>query len=393
MSSSGIAFITPSIVEWAIRRAGTSAVRVAQKLNTRPEQVESWGRGAATPTMRQAQQLAHSLNIPFGFLFLSSPPEEHMPLPDFRTVRGGSLDTPSPDLMDVMNDVLMKQEWYREYLEEDGYKPLAFVGSRRSSRDAKQVAADITAVLGISDEARLECRTVNDFFRFLVTSSEAAGIAVMRSGIVGSNTHRPLSVDEFRGFVISDPIAPVVFVNVVDAPAAQVFTLVHELAHLWLGLSGVSSPSLEQPASERSEAERLCNQVAAEVLVPEKHFVEEWNRRPDVSLKLVALSKLYNVSSLVILRRAFDLQKLRESEYKRLYRQEAQKHVRSEKQSEGGNFYNTLFSRNSVRLASAVIEAASERRLLLRDAARLLNVRVSVIERAAANLRERNTAS
>ncbi|HMM61712.1 MAG TPA: ImmA/IrrE family metallo-endopeptidase, partial [Candidatus Rifleibacterium sp.] len=97
----------------------------------------------------------------------------------------------------------------------------------------------------ISD--RGEAANWESFFNILVERSEQAGIIILRSGKVGNNTHRTLDVKEFRGFVIYDELAPFIFINGADAKAAQIFTLVHELAHVWLGASGVSNNGLDTP--------------------------------------------------------------------------------------------------------------------------------------------------
>ena len=142
----------------------------------------------------------------------------------------------------------------------------------------------------------------------------------MRSGIVGNNTHRQLSVDEFRGFALSDPYAPLVFINSRDSKGAQMFTLAHELVHIWLGVSGVSN--LEATYAPNHRIERFCNRVAAEVLVPAIELRTEWPTARTQSRPLASLAQRFKVSSLVLLRRLRDLRFISEAQFERQYADE-----------------------------------------------------------------------
>ncbi|RMN74615.1 hypothetical protein ALQ55_200010 [Pseudomonas savastanoi pv. savastanoi] len=135
----------------------------------------------------------------------------------------------------------------------------------------KTVVSDIRQTLGVDPEkSRLD---YDKYSRALIDAAEVAGVLVMRSGIALGNTHRKLEVSEFRGFAISNSLAPVVFINSSDAPTARLFTLMHELAHLWIGSSGVSDAG----TANGREEERFCNAVAGEFLVPEELFRAVWN--------------------------------------------------------------------------------------------------------------------
>lgn len=179
---------------------------------------------------------------------------------------GAPVPRPSVDLMDTVRIALQRQEWYLEYQRDHGLEALPFVGRFTIAADARLVAADIRAVLAV--ELEQGQRTWEVYFRELMEAAERVGVLVMRSGVVGNNTHRKLDVSEFRGFAISDPLAPVVFINSADAPAARLFTLLHELAHIWVGASGVSNVA---PGNSRRE-ETFCNAVAGEFLVPGEVF-------------------------------------------------------------------------------------------------------------------------
>lgn len=382
------AYITPSVLEWARLRCSLSIEQAAAKVPARPEQLASWEHvgSKSKPTFRQAQKLAHILHVPFGYLFLSSPPSQTVLLPDLRTVADDQRNSFSPDFLELLNDVLLKQHWIREYRETESCQRLQFVG-KFSPRDRENsIASDMSEVLGVNDAFRQEASNWKDFLVRLIANVENLGVLVLRSGIVKNDTHRKLSVDEFRGFVIKDELAPLVFINGNDSRAAQIFTLIHELAHLWVGESGISNLDLgNRQLSASQNIEQLCNRVAAEVLVPESSFLQEWHSGTRVSENLARLTRIYRVSSLVILRRALDLEKLTWQKYLAHYQDEKEKYQRREArvESAGGNFYATLGSRNSKQLIRAVLSQTLEGRLLHRDAARLLSVKVEKLGRVA----------
>lgn len=358
------ALINPALMSWSRRRAGLSAAELAESITVKEDKVIAWEAGEARPTFRQAQQWADRLHIPFGFLFLKEPPHEALPLPDLRTVGSAAPARPSLDLLDTVRDVLRKQEWYLDYLAEQERQPLPFVGRFSTSTPVAQVVADIRAVLGTHQQAAGQ----DQYLRTLIAAADAAGILVMRSGIVGSNTHRKLDVGEFRGFAISDQFAPVVFINIADAPAARLFTLLHELAHIWIGSSGISSVA---PASHRQE-EAYCNAVAGEFLVPETRFKALWPQAGDWQATLPELAATLHVSRLVIARRACDLGYISRKAYAAFYL--AELNAYRNKKADGGNFYRTADGKNSKRFSRAVLSEALSGRLLLRDAGKLLGI-------------------
>ena len=269
------------MLRWARERASLELDRLAEKVNVRADKLQRWESGEVHPTFIQAQSLARALHIPFGFLFLSAPPQESLPIPDLRTLGNHPMGQISTDLRDLVSDILRKQDWYRTYLQEQGVQPPAFIGKFQLDADASCVAEDMTVTLKLMLSDREEVSNGEAFLSLLMKKAEEAGVWVMRSGIVGGNTHRPLSVQEFRGFALCDEFAPVVFINGKDASAAQIFTLVHELAHLWIGQSGISDLSLAQPNDTPHQViERFCNTVAAEVLVPKNDLCNHWIAAP-----------------------------------------------------------------------------------------------------------------
>ena len=199
-----------------------------------------------------------------GFFFLPSPPDEQVPIPDLRTVGDRGVRRPSPDLLDTIYQCQQRQEWYRDYVRGIGLDPVAHVGSLSTATPVDEAASAVTAAMSFSVERRGS--NWSEAFGYLRDQAEDNGVLVMVSGVVGSNTRRKLDPAEFRGFALSDPLTPLVFVNGADTKAAQIFTLAHELAHIWLGQSALSDADLSVQATDN--VERWCNRVAAEVLVP-----------------------------------------------------------------------------------------------------------------------------
>lgn len=373
------ALISSDILRWARERARLAPEYLAEKAHVKLENLMLWEQGKKRPSFLQAQKLAKVLHIPFGYLFLQQPPQVTLPIPDLRTVDNHQVHEISLDLRDVLSDVLRKQDWYRDYLLDRGSEPLPFVGRFELAMPVNEIAADITDVLDLTVAHRDQVRNGEEYLQLLMKKADEVGILVMRSGIVGSNTHRALDVHEFRGFAICDDIAPVVFLNGKDAKAAQIFTLVHELAHIWIGMSGISDLSLERKSDDvHIKSERLCNAVAAEVLVPEVLFRECWMGEKTLEKNAVELATYFRVSSVVIARRAVDLNFVSWKIYYQFYSEQAQQ-WRNKKRGSGGSPYRTIPVRNGRSFTEAVVRSALERKVLLRDAGKLLGLHPSNI--------------
>ncbi len=378
------AFITPALLIWARERNHLTIDAASKKLGITEEKLASWENGQARPTMRQAQELAKKFRIPFGYLYLSSPPQEKLPLPDLRTIGDQPPIPPSPDFYDLLSDVLAKQEWYREYKEDEGAEPLQFVARYTIDDDISTVAKDIRETIGINDEMRKNAASGDEFFRDLVKASESIGILVLRSGVVGNDTRRILNVEEFRGFAISDDLAPLVFINSRDAKAAQIFTLAHEIVHIWIGQTGISKPDYRQP-NYGNMIERFSNRIAAEVLVPKDDFLISWRPHRSVEQNVQALRSRYWVSSIVILRQALDTNQINWAIYQEYYDRLVGKPAPLSA-SGGGDFYNNLLARNSATLINSLMAAMAQGRTTYREVASLLNVRLGTLAKIETHL-------
>lgn len=374
------ALINPAMLRWARGRVGLDVSEAALAVGVKPEQFQRWEEGDAQPTFRQAQHVASALHAPFGYLFLTEAPADEPALPDLRTVGGAPADRPSVDLLETVQHVMQRQAWFAEYLQEQGAEPLPFVGRFNTSSNVARIAQDIRDVLGVDVEQGQ--RNWETYYRELIEASERAGVLVMRSGIVGNNTHRKLDVGEFRGFAVSHSLAPVIFINSSDAPSARLFTLLHELAHIWLGSSGISNAV---PGNTRRE-EVVCNGVAGEFLAPSVVFSELWAAATtqDLAGRVAELAQRFHVSRFVVIRRALDMGLVDQATYSTFYRAELDAFHAAE--GGGGSFYRNAAAKNSARFARAVIAEAFSGRLLLRDAGKLLGVHPSKIRDFAGKL-------
>lgn len=365
--------VRPELLRWARDRS-----RIApERLEKRFPHLRAWERQEGRPTLRQLEGFAKATRTPIGFLFLTAPPEQPLPIPDFRTIADQPIARPSPDLLDTLYLCQERQAWYREYALAEGEAPLPFVGSGSASEDVETAASRIRRILRLDMEERRNLKSGTDALGLFVERATDAGVLVMASGIVGSNTRRKLDVAEFRGFALVDEIAPLVFLNGADAKAGQMFTLAHELAHIWLGESALSDG--DGRTVPEHHVEGYCNRVAAEVLAPLAIVRSEFNPEAPLTDEASRLARHFKVSSLVALRRLRDLGALDAETYWDAYDRELDRlrslEGRRQSASSGGNFYRTTSARVSPRFARAVIVATLEGRSPFTDAFRLLGFR------------------
>jgi Zn-dependent peptidase ImmA (M78 family) len=379
--------INSEVLRWARERAGLSIDQLTKNF-VDTSRIRSWENSTSLPTLAQAETLATKLRIPLPILLLDQPPKIPLPIPDLRTLDSLSPGNPTPEFVDTVNDAVVRQSWYREYVLTESARPLAFVGQFNPTDNVSTVARSIRTVLQLDERLRLQCRTWQDFLSKFVQRADSAGIIVMRNSVFRHDNTRRLLVDEFRGFAISDAYAPLVFVNSRDAKAAQIFTLAHELAHIWLGATGISNPDpRKRRADFNAVLERTCNEIAAEVLVPQDSFLRLWSvdKTTDANVKQVAAH--YRVSSMVALRRANDLGKINAEEFKRKIAAEyarfraMEKEEQEKKEEErSGNFWNLFAMRNGQRFTDAVANAARREAIPFIYASHLLGVKASTLE-------------
>jgi len=357
--------IKPELLRWARERAG----RTVQDLAASFPKLHSWESGKEQPTLKQVERFAKVVRAPIGYLFLPEPPVEVIPIPDFRTPGNVYSGHPTPDLLDTIYICQQRQEWYRDFARSMGEGSLAFVGSANVGGAIVSTAASIRQALGFNVDDRRRIPTWTDALRRFIEQADAVGILVMCSSVVLNNNRRHLDPEEFRGFAMADDLAPLVFINGADTKAAQMFTLAHELAHIWLGQSAVSdAQALLLPDLE---VERWCNQVAAELLVPLAVLRDEYNEAAELDDEVGRLARRFKVSTLVILRRIYDAGGLTREGLWEAYQRELAR-LRAISRGSGGDFYLTQAARVSKRFARALVGSTLEGETLHRDAFRML---------------------
>lgn len=357
--------VKPAMLQWAMDRACKDPADLEHRFGKLAE----WMAGDAQPTLKQLEGFAKATHAPLGYFFLNKPPQEPVPIPDFRTIAGKGVGRPSPELLDTIHDCQRRQEWYQRYARSSGLEPVAFAGTAKLTDDPETISGRMRKLLGFSVAERASFPTYENALKQFRQQAEDAGVLVMASGIVGSNTHRPLDPDEFRGFALADDLAPLVFVNGKDTKSAQMFTLAHELAHLWLGESALSDAVPRAVPTQRVEA--WCNAAAAELLVPMDDLRMARDPSASVQKEIKHLKKRYKVSSLVVLRRLLDGGFISRKSFETAYDAELAR-LAQEGTSSGGDFYRTTLSRVGERFARAVAVSTLEGRSTFTEAFGLL---------------------
>jgi Zn-dependent peptidase ImmA (M78 family) len=363
--------VNSNMLTWAITRAGYDVPAFAEKF----PKILQWLEGQKNPTVKQLEEFSKKVYLPFGYLFLPQPPQERLPIPFFRT-NGNQGDRIGINVYDTILLLQQRQDWLKSHLQDNDFQRLPFVGKYRNSNDVNAIVADIRATLQLPENWANQFRTWQEAQDHLVLHIEDKGIITIFNGIVENNTHRPIPIDECRGFVLVDEYAPFMFVNNSDFKSAQMFTIVHELAHIWTGHSAGFDFRRLQPANDPIEI--LCDKVAAEFLVPAQGFDDVWNHSPN---NFAYASRYFKVSEIVIARRALDTGKISRPQFFDFYEDYSNREfAKKESQGSGGDFYATTKKRISITFASHVIQAVKSGNLLYRDAYKLTGLKGDTFE-------------
>lgn len=303
-----LAYVNPIMIVWARESSAMSIEEAAHKLQVKDEKLLAWEEGRDFPTLVQARKLSKVYRRAFSLFYLPEPPSGYMPVQDFRANPSQNYSTP---LTFLIRELQEKQEWVKDFLQDEGKDPLEFVGRYSSESSVYEVVEDIKNTLSFDGYPSV------DHLKYWIEKAESAGIYVSRT----SNLHSRavFSIDDFRGFALPDKFAPFVFINSKDSKAAQLFTLIHELAHLWLGSTALSDSidiSFRDDQTSFDPVEVFCNQVAATLLMPED-VIYKWlgNVEQIDDPQVLSTAKNLGVSKLALVTRMRNLEMINHSKY------------------------------------------------------------------------------
>ncbi|MBT9775172.1 ImmA/IrrE family metallo-endopeptidase [Clostridium sp. MCC353] len=374
--------IEPSILNWMIQK-----VQFYDVNNSVVELLLKWQSGEKVPTFNQIEDVSKKINIPFGYFFLKTPPEDECKIIEFRTVESMGLQEPSRNLLDTVDAMSDAQEWMKGFLRDNGAEELSFVGKYNKEANKDDIVDDIRRVLNLEEDWFNQTDSITGSFKYLRERCENAGILVMMSGIVGQNTRRKLSISEFRAFTLIDRYAPLVFINTCDTEGGKIFSLLHELAHIWTGTESLYNDQFGNTENV-SSLEKVCNETAAEILVPQKLFYKKWKEQTlDMRDKVADLAKYFKCSQYVIVRKALDSSFISKKSYADLVDQLTLDYKKWQEQrnkkSSGGDYYKNMGAKLDHRFIRALAGSAKEGRTQYTDAYRLTNTNRKTFSRLA----------
>jgi Zn-dependent peptidase ImmA (M78 family)/transcriptional regulator with XRE-family HTH domain len=386
------AFITPNVLKWARESARMTEETAAAKVSVTIDKLREWEEGSTQPTIRQAQTLAKAYKRPFALFFLPEIPRDFQPLQDFRKKGAKELTTSS---VFIIREIQQKQAWISDVYVDNNEDKLPFVGRFSLKDNPQKVAADILNTLGIKPASYQSESPIKEW----IDASEAKGIFISRTSFIHSKLK--LDSEELQGFAIADPYAPFIFVNSEDWNAPQLFTLVHELAHIWIAETGISN-AIEPEIKHKNTfhaVEIFCNEVAANALMPKEIILNLDASTYKNSKRVFKAAKLFGISSFALLVRALNLdllsistyQKLKSQadiEYTEFLKREAEKKAKQKaKDNAGGpNYFLLQLNRNSRLFTQAVLDAFRGGFIEPTMASNLLNVQVNKFSKLEAQL-------
>ena len=369
----------PEILKWARKTAKISLEKSASTISKtcKIERIKEWESPDCRdfPTIKQVEKLARLYRRPIDVFFLQFVPKDFPALKDFRRNKEEGLNT---SLIFMMREIQEKQEWLSNFLIKKKEKKLEFAGKFNINNSSDLVAKDIRKTLGIGT-----IPTGQKPLKYWIEKAESKRIFVSLS----SNFHTRLKLDSdiFKGFVIADKYAPFIFLNSDDWDHGQLFTLLHELAHIWIGVSGISNEteinSVNTPGIH--PVEKFCNEVAVKALLPDAELTTLLPKQEVLTFKNISrLSRKFGVSNIAFINRAYTIHLIDDDKFNSL-RKDANstwkdfllKESQKKKSSGGPNYYIMQLRRSSKAFANIVMDFYKSGKINGSDASRLLKVK------------------
>lgn len=372
--------VKPSIITWVVKQLDGKVI--SDKLM---QNIEHWLSGTKKPTFHQIEELSRKSNIPLGYFFLQNPMKEKNPLLEYRTCDSIHLENPSRELIDTIHQMESVQAWMKEYFQEEGFARNPYVASLKDITQKKQIVEKIRQDLDLKLDWYNDCRDSDGAFKKVRHQLEKCNVLVLMNGCVGQNTHRSLNLQEFRAFAMVDDFAPLIFINSKDSSAGRLFSLLHEVVHIWLGKNDLFN-SFD---SGEKAIEVLCNAVAGEILVPNEKFLEQWNLILEDNLleKIQNIAKRFCCSNIVIARKALNNNKISKNNYNYVVKKTLEDFFKSKKKkSSGGNFYATLTSKLDAGLVRALVSSINIGKTSYTEAYKLTNTNSKTFNEVATAL-------
>lgn len=363
-----------TILDWVMSIGAEDQLSEGQRQN-----IDAWKQGTKRPTVSQLHTVSNQLRVPFGYFFMDEPIDDTPPVYAKRTI--GSQQPqghPSRDLVDTIGQMTAIQDWARQDRIDNEGTQLGQVGSRTINDDSKLIAEDIRQALKIDERwyRKSGLHEPAKAFKLLRERAEGTGILIMQNGVVGNNNSRPLDPKEFRAFALIDPYAPLIFINRTDEPeTARLFSLVHELAHVWLGADELYNDTALPTGVTRLE--QVCNEVAAAILLPDEDFLEAWQSIPDdttLDKRMKELKNSFPASHTALALRALKHELISQETFQKCNQAAQTWSEETENQQGSPNFYNTELSRFDSRFLERLASSVAKGGTTYLDAYRLTGI-------------------
>ena len=363
--------ISPQTILWATERSGLNI----DSLSDIYPRALSWIREESEPTVKQLEIFAKKIHVPCGFLFLNKPLQERLPITFYRS-NGQVIKSPPLEIKDLVNQIKTKQEWLKDFLIENNYEKLNFVGSLKNYSKITPIkgAELIRSALKINktwyDETNLD-----KSFRYWIDKIEYNRILVVSTGYVGHNK-RTIDVEVCKGFTLVDDYCPFIYINTNNLGGGRIFTLIHELVHVFIGNSIGIGYNPIHPSSE--PLENFCDMVSAEILVPTEFFEISWKSNSgSIFDKISKISSQFHVSKLVIAKKALDSNFIEQADFWEFYNYYTSKPF---KKSNSGNYWNSKPYEVSRKFYSYIDSALKQGKILPSNAYKLTNMKAPTYE-------------